>query len=168
MAMQKYQLGGGVILNKFFLSILFLLLLNSNAFAQANYNAKVIKIRDGDSFIVQKDKIKIEIRLSSIDAPEYFQDYGKYCKNVLSELIYLKNINVKTKSKDKYGRTIAKVFYKNTNINQEIVKRGCAWAYIKYLDDKSLIGLERRARKDKIGLWASEEKIIAPWKARNH
>lgn len=156
-------------LNKFAIFILLLCTVSTNCLAQSNYNAKVIKIFDGDSFIVLKDKISIEIRLSSIDAPEYFQDYGRECKNVLSDLILSKTISIKPNGKDKYGRTIAFVYYNNININQEMVKRGCAFAYIKYLKDKSLIGLEMRARKDKVGLWAQpKSKIIPPWKARNH
>lgn len=154
-------------LNKIITICILFLCLNSPAFAQNNFSAKVIKIHDGDSFIILKNKTQSEIRLSSIDAPEYFQNYGRECKLVLEKLILGNMIYIKPSNKDKYGRTIAEVFYKNQNINQEMVKQGCAWAYTAYLKDKKMIGLERHAKANKIGLWSQpKEKIIPPWKTR--
>ena len=142
------------------------LLLNSPAIA-VTFNAKVIKVIDGDSLVVKSGLRTTEVRLSGIDAPEYSQTYGKICGNQLRGKILGKNVQLKTVDTDRYGRSVAVIYLANRNINREIVANGCAWAYRKYLDDNSLIGLEQQARRKKIGLW-SKSNPLPPWQYRSY
>jgi endonuclease YncB( thermonuclease family) len=48
-------------------------------------------------------------------------------------------------------------------INRELVRRGLAWHYQEYSDDKRLADDENHARLKKLGLWGGSHKLIAPW-----
>lgn len=130
--------------------------------------AKVTHIYDGDSLRAKSELKFYEIRLASIDAPEYNQNYGKICRAKLASLIENKTIKVKPITTDRYKRIIADIEFENKNINREMVETGCAWAYRKYLYDFSLIALEKSAQKQKIGLWSQpKSQWIPPWIIRN-
>ena len=47
--------------------------------------------------------------------------------------------------------------------NIELVKRGLAWHYKFYSDDRRLADDEDNARLKKLGLWGGSHKVIAPW-----
>ncbi len=49
-------------------------------------------------------------------------------------------------------------------LNRELVRRGLAWHYKEYSDDKRLADDEDNARTKKLGLWGGSHKVvIAPW-----
>ncbi len=130
--------------------------------------AKVIHVYDGDSIKVNSNNRYYEIRLASIDAPEYSQEFGQFCKTKLSNLIENQMINIQPRTTDRYDRIVADILFGKMNINKEMVKIGCAWAYRKYLYDQSYIGLEKTAQKQKIGLWSQPKSLwIPPWKTRH-
>jgi endonuclease YncB( thermonuclease family) len=61
------------------------------------------------------------------------QAYGKKAKQTASEMVFGKEVTLQTYGKDKYGRTLAKVFLPDgTNVNHELVKDGWCWWYPKY------------------------------------
>lgn len=127
---------------------------------------KVIKIVDGDTFdLLIEDKTTIRIRMNGIDCPERKQDYYQVCKDALAKCIFDKNVTLITHGKDRYTRTIADVFYKNENINLDMLKNGFAWHYKKYSSDPIMAKAEEDARKAKIGLWSMKDPI-APWNYR--
>lgn len=143
-------------------------------------SGKVLHIKDGDSFIMRLDtdnqsniekfpnQKEVEVRLSSIDAPEYNQNYGQECRQELSDLIRNKSISIEPETQDRYGRTIAIVFIANNNVNREMVRRGCAWAYRKYLSDYEMLKLEREAKANNLRIWSQDPaQIIPPWEIRN-
>ena len=142
-------------------------------------SGQVVQVKDGDSFIMSLDadnsnnasnfpgKSEIEVRLSSIDAPEYFQPFGQECRRELSNIIGSQKISIKPETKDKYGRTIAVAYIANINVNREMVRRGCAWAYLRYLNDFSMRQLEQDARRQKLLIWSQEpSNIKPPWQER--
>lgn len=67
-------------------------------------------------------------------------------------------------STDRYGRTIAKIYYDKDlkYLSAEIIKAGLGWWYFRYSDDENLGYLESEARADLKGLW-QDPKAIAPW-----
>ncbi len=83
--------------------------------------------------------------------------------------ITIKHINSiprnKNKSTDKYGRTVAVIFKGNTNINLEMVKKGCAWNYMYYNKSLYTIFAQITAKNKKAGLWA-DNNPQAPWDYR--
>lgn len=133
-----------------------------------NYkNLIVTHVYDGDSIRAKSGNKEIEIRLASIDAPEFNQNFGKECRAQLYKKIYHTKISINPIEQDKYGRTIAEIYLGNRNINREQVQSGCAWAYRQYLHDPKMIALEQEARRKKIGLWSQKSfYIIPPWVER--
>ena len=126
-----------------------------------------IAITDGDSLKgIYKNEV-IKIRLAEIDAPELKQSFGFDSKNCLINLIQESSNKVffKFKERDRYDRHVGWIYSKNLDINLEMVKKGCAWAYDRYVKRKVLFKLQDAARESKIGLWKNSE-AIAPWKWR--
>lgn len=132
------------------------LLLMVTAFCNAQtVTGKVVKVKDGDTVVVlDSTKTMITVRLAGIDAPEKNQDYGQNAKQFTSDQIFGKVVTFKEISKDRYGRTVAFVFYEKKNLSEELLKAGLAWHYIKYDKSKYLQELEDTARKNKTGLWS--------------
>ncbi|MGL4998720.1 MAG: thermonuclease family protein, partial [Cetobacterium sp.] len=56
------------------------------------------------------------------------KDKEKYHFNqdYLNSLIYNKEVEIKVKDKDRYGRTVGEVFYKGESINLDMIKNGYA------------------------------------------
>ena len=50
------------------------------------FNGKVIKVKDGDSIVVLRDKEQIEVRLRDIDYPELAQSFGRQAKKLVADL----------------------------------------------------------------------------------
>ena len=63
--------------------ILFSLIITSSAFS-GQFDAKVIKVIDGDTIWVKTENKHVKIRLSYIDAPELRQTFGVRSKNYLA------------------------------------------------------------------------------------
>ena len=109
--------------------------------------AKVIYLKDGDSFIVlDEQKEKIEVRLIDMDAPELHQAYGKKAKNYLSKLIKGKTVGIDFDKKDKYGRILADVYLDSLYINKEMIRAGYAWHFTRFSDSKEMQEAEDSAR----------------------
>jgi micrococcal nuclease len=146
--------------------IFILLIANFILFAQKNITGTVIGISDGDTFsLLTKEKIKYKIRLAHIDCPEKNQAFGRVAKRALSELIYLKNVQINYKSTDRNGRIIGEVFLEKKLINLILVEKGFAWHFKKYSNDIRFSNAEIYARKNKIGLWI-DKNPISPWDYR--
>jgi micrococcal nuclease len=168
-----------LILNSMFISRIFCYVfligvinisVTNHAVAQTNDTAygRVVSIIDGDTFIVLLNNNQQEkIRLHGIDCPEKNQDFGQAAKKKLSELIFSQKVLVKRTDKDRYGRTIAVVYDdKNNCVNEEMIRTGYAWHYLKYDNNKAWAQLETEARLAKRGLWF-QPNAIPPWKWRN-
>lgn len=144
---------------------LYMLLLPISIIAQNS--AKVIGIKDGDTILVLlSDKSQKTLRLAEVDSPESGQPFGKNAKQYTSDQVFGKTIKFIQTDVDRYGRTIAKVYYDNEKyLSEEIIRAGLGWWYFRYSDNKKLGDLENIARNRKIGLW-KESKMIAPWEFR--
>lgn len=141
------------------------ILFTSICFAE-ELSGKVIGVTDGDTIkLLVNGHDQVKIRLAEIDAPEKKQPFGTQSKKSLSDLIYNKDVIVSTSKKDRYNRTIGTIFYKNSNINSEQVRRGMAWVYRQYNKDPNLLEIENSARISKIGLWI-DPNPVPPWEWR--
>ena len=138
-----------------FLITFFLILFSSASFSEKIIEGKV-KIIDGDTIHIEKNKI----RLHGIDAPEIDQtctikdkvwNCGIESSLELKKLILDNNISCVVSDIDKYNRYIAECFINNKNINKLMVRNGWAIAYRYYSLD--FIEDEKLAEKDKNGLW---------------
>ncbi len=129
---------------------------------------KVIAITDGDTFkLLTKDSIQIKVRLASIDCPERKQPFSKRAKQFTSDAIFGRTVTLKVLKKDKYRRLISNVIYDDSLVlNQELIKAGLAWHYVKYSKDSLLQSFHDTAKASKIGLW-QDKNAIAPWAWRD-
>jgi micrococcal nuclease len=143
-----------------------LLFCTNNIYCQLTVQGKVIKIIDGDTFdLLLENFTTVRVRMNGIDCPEKKQPYFKNAKQALAKYIFGKNVQIISKTKDKYKRTIADVFYKNEHINLKMVANGFAWHFKKYSSNTILAKAEINARVKKLGLW-SLPSPIAPWDFR--
>jgi micrococcal nuclease len=142
------------------------LLLVTTLFAET-ISGNVVKISDGDTITcLDSGNVQHKIRLYGIDAPEKAQAFGQKSKEFLANRIFNKIVDVEMTSKDRYGRSIGKVYYKGDYINLELVQNGQAWVYLAYCKDKEMIAAEGVAKELKKGLWSDSEKPVPPWEFR--
>jgi hypothetical protein len=66
---------------------------------------------------------------------------------------------------DRYGRVVGRVYVEGLDVNADMVRQGHAWVYRKYATDPELYRLEREAKQQRRGLWASDGNI-PPWQWR--
>ena len=104
--------------------------------------AKVVKVYDGDTITVaaklpfdQSPIYRFSVRLRSIDSPEIKGQTKKECdlaiesRDALHNLIFGKVIELKHNGKEKYGRLLADLYYKDIHINKWMVDNGYAVSY---------------------------------------
>lgn len=118
-----------------------------------------IKVRCGDPGQFQQ----VTVRIGAIDAPESKMPFGFQSKQALSDLCYQVQATVTTRSKDKYGRTVADVECAGKDAGTEQVRAGMAWVYDKYAQGyERLYQLQDAARASRIGLW-NDPSPQPPW-----
>lgn len=134
------------------------------------YNGRVVGITDGDTLTLLVDgKRQVKVRLAEIDAPEGAQPYGNRAKQELSALTFNKEARVRVQDTDRYGRTVGRVFVGSVDVSAEMIRRGAAWVFRKYVKDAWLFKLEEEARLDKRGLWSlPESERVPPWEWRRN
>ena len=147
--------------------IIVLLALSPAVFA-ADLSGAVVGIADGDTFtLLTSDKQQVKIRLAEIDAPESGQPYGNTSKQVLSGLIFGRDLRVVVQTTDRYGRTVGRPYVGNLDVCEEMVRVGAAWVYRQYVVDESLFDVENDARVARRGIWGlSESEQVEPWNWR--
>jgi endonuclease YncB( thermonuclease family) len=122
-------------------------------------------IYDGDTITIERDGLKVKIRLAEVDCPERDQPYGKEAREFVQKFLEGKTISISAVEQDRYGRTVAKVRANNDDLGEALVENGYAWVYTNYSKDKELIALQDSAKRMKIGLWKDHDPI-PPWKWR--
>jgi len=129
--------------------------------------AKVVGISDGDTITVLLDgNIQQKLRLAEVDCPENRQPFGKNAKKFTSDKVFGKQITFTETNKDRYGRSVAKVYYdKGKYLSAEIIKAGYGWWYYSYSKDISLGKMQDTAKIQKLGLW-QDKKAVSPWDFR--
>jgi micrococcal nuclease len=94
----------------------------------SNYEMGIVeRIIDGDTLIINGTSI----RLLGINTPEKGEQYYSEAKEFLEMIVLNKTVELifgKDKT-DRYGRTLAYIFYKGENVNLELVDEGFANYY---------------------------------------
>lgn len=147
--------------------IIFLLIFFISIVHFSQTKGKIIKIKDGDTVVVLlKDKTEETLRLAEVDCPENSQPFGKNAKQFTSSQVFGKNVTFYRTGKDRYRRTIAKIFYDNDKyLSAEIIRAGFGWWYYKASKNVELQKMQQEAKKNKLGLW-SDKKAVSPWDFR--
>lgn len=132
---------------------------------QVELTGTVVYVSDGDTFrMLSWQGEKITIRVEGIDCPEMTQPFGLEAKEFVVKEILDQQVTIQILKEDRYGRKVARVFYRGKQLEHELLKRGLAWHYKEYNQEKSLARLEIKARQSKVGLWSGS--YIAPWDYR--
>ncbi|WP_438966340.1 thermonuclease family protein [Flavobacterium sp.] len=142
--------------------LLFFIFSVSTLFSQTTLTAKVVGIKDGDTVVVLDSlNNQTTLRLAEVDCPEKSQPFGIKAKQFTSDQVYLKTIKYVVTDTDRYGRSIAMIFYDSDNkyLSAEIIKAGMGWHYKKYSTSKELANFEIKAKKEKLGLWIDNNPI---------
>ena len=100
--------------------------------------------------------------MAEIDALEKGQAFGNRSKQHLSDTCIKRPAEVRPQTKDRYGRTVARVICDGVDANAEQVRAGMAWVFGKYVVDRGLYAVQAEARAAKRGLWA-DAVPVAPW-----
>lgn len=132
-----------------------------------SFSGKVVRVADGDTITVLNGSRTEKIRLFGVDAPEKGQAYWKASKWFVSNKVFGKIVTVNRKEKGRYGRTIAQVTTsEKTDLGLELLSRGYGWWYRRYApEEKSYEAAEKKARKERVGLFA-DNSATPPWKWR--
>lgn len=129
---------------------------------------RVVGVSDGDTIkVLSGDRRQIKCRLHGIDAPESRQDYGQRSKQSLSDMVFNKSVGVEILDRDRYGRSVCRIFLNGVDVNKIQLKRGLAWHYSRYSKDASYAEAERTAREQQLGLWSGPNPT-PPWSYRRN
>jgi micrococcal nuclease len=128
----------------------------------------VVRVIDGDTIVVSPNE---KVRLIGVDTPETVhpnkavQCFGKDAKDFTRSMVEHRTIrlvldetNRVRNHKDRYGRTLAYVYFDDgTMLNAELIRRGFGHAYTRFpfRHVVEFRQLERLARSRAVGLWAS-------------
>lgn len=123
------------------------------------------RVVDGDTLAFRD----VKIRMHGIDAPESHQgcldgkgqEYacGQVSTQALRDLIGDSEVVCKAESRDRYQRLIAICWAGKVNLNEAMVRRGFALAFVRYSRDYT--AAEAEARRERLGVWQGE--FVAPW-----
>lgn len=156
--------------------ILLFLLIPISSFSQDvpdSVAGRVIEVHDGDTFTVELcNGLHLSIRLIGVDAPELKQKSGTLVRDYISSLILNKTVMLSADKKkyDSYGRFLMYVFVDDIFLNKLLLQKGYAVAapYKPNIKFEPLFSKEAaEAKKNKIGLWQTNEFDITPKEFRD-
>lgn len=143
--------------------------------AQADIKGRVVAVTDGDTIkVLDANNVEHKVRLTGIDAPERGQPFGTVSRDNLASMVAGKEVLVESTKKDRYGRTLGKVWVrpsdcptcgKTLDANHAQVLDGMAWWYRYYAKEQSpedrgrYESAEDEAKARKWGLWADPNPI---------
>lgn len=146
--------------------------------AFADVTGMVVGVSDGDTVtVLDGSNIQHKIRIQGIDAPEKGQPFGQKAKERMSDLVYGKEVRVEGDKRDRYGRSVAKVWVtptdcpkcdKTLDAGLAMLTVGLAWHYKKYEkeqhpEDRGRYAFaEEEARAKRVGLWV-DANPTPPW-----
>jgi endonuclease YncB( thermonuclease family) len=147
------------------------LVLVPSLFLQA-YAETLFKVKDGDSFYLGAD----EIRIWGIDAPEFFQkctdkngaEYscGRKSKDFLQSLLATGDISCKPMPRARREtRTVAKCFIDGQDIAEIILRQGMAVEY-DYFSKNFYDEFEQAAKNSKLGIWSGTFTNPRDWRKK--
>ena len=115
------------------------------------------RVIDGDTLEVNGTRVRLE----GIDAPELSQNCslatgqkwrcGRSARKVLLQLIDGGTVNCTDVGRGTYGRMLGQCSVNGVELNAELVRRGLAWAFVKY--SRSYVAVEAQAKAKHKGIW---------------
>jgi micrococcal nuclease len=166
--------------NRVFLFLLLLLAFPSLAAAKT-FQGRVIKVFDGDTFLVRVQGREEHVRLREIDAPEAStrkqagqEPWGKKAREFAISRVKGKTVRLEVEDRDErdqYHRLLAYVFVGDGLVNQELVQSGNAFFYPGRFRGEYASQLESAegvAREKGLGVWNRRNGLQErPWEFRS-
>src|SRR5262245_64909744 len=90
-------------------SVVLLALWLTPSIAGETFTGKVVGVTDGDTISVLRTGRAVKVRLEGIDCPEMGDPFSKTAKQFTSKLLFGKEVEVRIKDTDRYGRLVARV-----------------------------------------------------------
>ena len=106
-----------------------------------DFNAKVVKVTDGDTIRVSVDfrDFNFPIRLLDIDAPELKFPGGKEAQRFLEKMILGEDIEVimdRNRRVDKWGRLLGKITFGGLDMGEDMMRNGHATTFESRREDQ--------------------------------
>ena len=170
-------------MNKTLVVAIIVALFTANAFSDVDCNslagglvdAKVVKVKDGDTatVLLPEQGKTIDVRFFGIDTPESqwkgrwpAQSYSKKAKSYTAKKIANRKVEIDFNGKGTWGRCVGEIFVDKDSLSLALVKSGLAWWYEYYAPNRSdLQNAQVQARSSKRGLW-EDSNPEAPWDYR--
>jgi endonuclease YncB( thermonuclease family) len=130
---------------------------------QEGMQVEVIRVIDGDTFVISWEGRRLTVRLLGVDTPETVHPFkpveffGRQASDFLKNLLTgkLVRFDFEEEKIDKYGRLLAYVYLDELFVNEEIVRQGYGYAYtrfpFRFLDE--FVAIEAEAKESKLGIW---------------
>jgi len=125
----------------------------------------VVRVVDGDTFIIEYNGKQERVRLIGVDTPEsvhpneeknteFGDEVSKYSKKMLTGKQVSLEFDVD--ERDQYGRLLAYVYLDGQMYNKLLLEKGYAQVStyppnVKYVNDFTAI--QKKARENKVGMW---------------
>jgi micrococcal nuclease len=154
---------------KNYISLFLLLLFPFTALALGpteKITVRVVEVVDGDTIKVDMSGSIDTVRILGIDTPEkytsrtgyiecYWEEASKYALNLLSGKDIILEGDPKQKGRDIYNRLLAHVWIDGQLYGEKIIQDWYSFRYTKKTTkyQKVLVNAEKKAKKEKIGVW---------------
>jgi endonuclease YncB( thermonuclease family) len=144
----------------------------------------VVGVSDGDTLRARCGEPgryeDITVRINGIDAPEKRQPFGERARQAMSDLVYMKEVDLDCQKIDRYGRSVCKLMVvpasaprgpRTLDAGLAMVTIGMAWWYRAYAREQTAQErgqyefAEFEARAKRVGLWRDPQPL-APWEWR--
>ena len=141
----------------------------------APLEATVTRVVDGDTVWLQasalpsnKKPMPFKLRLQGIDAPESCQAWGAKATAALSARLLNQPVQVQTRRKDDYGRSLGNIRLQGEDISAWMVSQGHAWSYRYRRSAGPYAAQEEAAKRAKRGLFADTAAQEPRWFRKAH
>jgi micrococcal nuclease len=132
-------------------------------------NARVVRVKDGDTFVALWGGKSYNCRLLNVDAPELKQAFGEASSDSLANSILGKTVTLDSIKNDFYGRVLVNVHLGNIQLDSLMIRKGWAWHYANYSNDNILALAMQEAVFEGIGLWkCGVQNVCPPWFYRKY
>ncbi|MNV15186.1 hypothetical protein D3C71_1059020 [compost metagenome] len=141
----------------------------------------VVGVSDGDTITARCGEPgayeQVKVRFNGIDAPEKKQPFGQRAKQALSDLVYMKDVELDCPKTDRYGRSVCRVHVApasaphgpmTVDAGLAMITLGMAWWYRDYAREQTpqergqYEFAEAEARAKRVGLWRDADPV-PPW-----
>ena len=126
--------------------------------AQARiFSGVVTHVTDGDTLWVRiaQQGEPVKVRIQGMDAPESCQSGGAQASAALAARVLGQKVQLQSRSRDDYGRVVARVTLHGQDVGRWMVAQGHAWSYGWRGRRAPYASEQERAQAARAGLWAA-------------